>query len=337
MPAEAANVFMLPQAYARETLADILPLPNPLSLQVDPASLCNFKCAFCPTGDPKLIKQSGRSQTFMGLDLYKKIIADISRFERNLKVLRLYKDGEPLLNPHFLDMVRLAKAEPRIERVETTSNGSKLEPVFNEQLVAAGLDRIVLSIEGVTAERYRSFARVRLDFDAFVENVRHLHSIRGDLRIHVKTVAQNLDYAAGEDKKFFDTFGPISDGIYIENTVASWPQFDVDGAAPEETDLYGRQTVRKTICPYLFYTLSINSDGSVSPCCVDWNRELVLGSVADEGLLDIWNGAAMQTLRRQHIVEGLAANPSCGSCGQVHTCTNDNLDGEREKLKKLFV
>src|SRR3546814_5617734 len=118
-------------------------------------------------------------------------------------------------------MVRLAKAEPRIERVETTSNGSKLEPDFNEQLVEAGLDRIVLSIEGVTSERYLSFARVRLDFDQFVENVRHLHSVRGDLTIHVKTVAQNLDYAVGEDRKFFDTFGPLSAGIYLENTVAS--------------------------------------------------------------------------------------------------------------------
>ena len=333
----APNVFMLPQAYERESLADVLPLSNPLSLQVDPASLCNFKCAFCPTGDPKLIKQSGRSQSFMSLDLYKKIIADIGEFKRNLKVLRLYKDGEPLLNPHFLDMVRIAKAEKKIERVETTSNGSKLTPQLNEQLVEAGLDRIVLSIEGVTAERYLSFARVRLDFDRFVENVRHLHSIRGDLKIHVKTVAQNLDLDAGEDRKFFDIFGPISDGIYIENTVASWPQFAVDGAAPDEIDVYGRETVRKSICPYLFYTLSINSDGTVSPCCVDWNRDLAVGSVAEQSLLDIWNGTAMQALRRQHIVEGLAANPSCASCGQVHVCTNDNLDPEREKLKTLFT
>ena len=333
----APNIFMLPQAYERESLADVLPLSNPLSLQVDPASLCNFKCAFCPTGDPKLIKQSGRSQSFMGLDLYKKIIADIGEFKRNLKVLRLYKDGEPLLNPHFLDMVRIAKGEKKIERVETTSNGSKLTPELNEQLVEAGLDRIVLSIEGVTAERYLSFARVRLDFDRFVENVRHLHSIRGDMKIHVKTVSQNLDLAAGEDRKFFDIFGPISDGIYIENTVASWPQFAVDGAAPDDIDAYGRETVRKSICPYLFYTLSINSDGTVSPCCVDWNRDLAVGSVVSESLLDIWNGTAMQALRRQHIVEGLAANPSCASCGQVHVCTNDNLDPEREKLKTLFT
>jgi hypothetical protein len=64
--------------------------------------------------------------------------------------------------------------------------------------------------------------------------------------------------------------------------------------------------------------------------------ELAIGSVATASLIEIWNGEALQALRRQHIAEGLGANPSCASCGQVHACTHDNLDGHREKLKKLF-
>lgn len=333
---DSRKIFVLPKAYPREALGELLPLPNPISMQVDPASLCNFKCAFCPTGDPRLIKQSGRAQTFMKFELFEKIVADISAFERPLKVLKLFKDGEPMLNPNFIEMVKLAKREKKIERVETTSNGSKLGPEFNEKLVASGIDRVVLSVEGVSAERYLSFARVRFDYEAFVENVRHLYSIRGGMKIHIKTVAQNLDYAAGDDRKFFDAFGPISDGIYIENTVASWPQFSVAGAVDKDIDAYGRATVHKKICPYPYYSLSINADGIVSPCCVDWNRELGIGSVATESLLDIWNGEALRALRRQHIFEGLGANSSCASCGQVHACTHDNLDGHREKLKQLF-
>jgi radical SAM protein with 4Fe4S-binding SPASM domain len=331
------KVFMLPKAYPRESLTNLLPLPNPISMQIDPASLCNFKCAFCPTGDPRLIKQSGRAQTFMKLDLFEKIVGDISKFERNLKVLKLFKDGEPMLNPHFLDMVRMAKQEKKIDRVETTSNGSKLGPGFNEALVESGIDRVVLSIEGVTSERYLTFARVKFDYDAFVEKVRHLYSIRGNMKLHVKTVAQNLDYSIGEDKQFFDTFGPISDGIFIENTVSSWPSFAVNGAVDKDIDAYGRETVHKEICPYLFYSLSVNADGVVSPCCVDWNRELAIGNLTTESLFDIWNGEKLRDLRRQHIVDGLASNSSCGSCGQVHACTHDNLDGDRAILKKHFA
>ncbi len=331
---ENGNVFMLPTAYDRAELVDLVPLANPISMQVDPASLCNFKCAFCPTGDPRLIKQTGRGQTFMKMELYEKILAEIAAFKTPLKTLKLFKDGEPMLHPQFIEMVRMAKATKNVARVETTSNGSKLSPEFNEKLVASGIDRVVLSIEGVTDEKYLSFARVRFDFAKFVETVRHLYSIRGNMKLHVKTVAQNLDYAKGEDRIFLDTFGPISDGIYIENTVASWPDFAVADAVPDEVDAYGRETVKKDICPYVLYALSINADGVVSPCCVDWNRELAIGSVAEQTILDIWNGPKMAALRRAHIVDGLSSIPSCASCGQVHACTHDNVDPRREDLIK---
>lgn len=328
-----AKVFILPKAFERVDVVDLVPLPNPISLQVDPASLCNFRCAFCPTGDPHLIKSTGRGQVLMKLPLYEKIVADIERFRTPLRVLRLFKDGEPTLNPHFVDMVRIARRAKTVERIETTTNGSKLSPAFNEAIVDAGLDRIVISVEGVSAARYLAFARVRIDFDAFVANVRHLHSIRGDLKIHVKTVAQNLDFDKGEDRLFLDTFGPYADGIFIENTVSSWPDFDVDGSVPDGVDAYGRDAVRKSVCPYLFYSLSINADGVVSPCCVDWNRTLALGSVADSTIDEIWNGPALRALRRRHLVDGLATVPSCASCGQVHACTHDNFDARAADLR----
>jgi len=330
------NLFILPEAYPREKLEDVTPLANPIAMQVDPASICNFRCDFCPTGDSYLIKTTSRKQMFMQMNLYEKILSEISEFDRQLKTLRLYKDGEPLLHPEFIGMVKAAKAVSTIDRVETTSNGSKLSPEFNQKLVDAGLDRIVLSIEGMTAERYLSVARVRIDMGKFVENIRHLSSIKGKLQIHIKTLSQNLDYGKGEDSAFLDTFGPLADGIYIENTVESWPSFQVENTAPDGIDLYGRKTVYKSICPYIFYSLSINSDGTVSPCCVDWNRELVLGSVESATIMDIWHGEKLNSLRRSHIVDGLKNVSSCNSCGQVHLCTHDNLDPFRDQLKERF-
>jgi MoaA/NifB/PqqE/SkfB family radical SAM enzyme len=45
----------------------------------------------------------------MKMDLYKKIIDDMKKFEHPIKVLRLYKDGEPLINKHFPEMISYAK------------------------------------------------------------------------------------------------------------------------------------------------------------------------------------------------------------------------------------
>jgi hypothetical protein len=61
----------------RQPLQDLIPLPAPYLLYVDPTSACNFKCAFCPTADLELLKQVGRKAAVMPMELYRKIIADL--------------------------------------------------------------------------------------------------------------------------------------------------------------------------------------------------------------------------------------------------------------------
>jgi len=80
----------------RTKLETVIPLIVPFIINVDPADTCNFQCKFCPTGDKYLMKKTpGRNHGIMDFELYKKIIDDICKFEKPIKVLRLYKDGEP--------------------------------------------------------------------------------------------------------------------------------------------------------------------------------------------------------------------------------------------------
>ncbi len=99
--------------------------------------------------------------------------------------------GEPLLHPRFLDMVRLAKE--RGLRVEVTTNALLLDEVLGAGLLSAGLDQLVVSIDGATAE---SFGRVRsgASLERVVANVRRLNDLRGpnygpSMRIGVEFVA----------------------------------------------------------------------------------------------------------------------------------------------------
>lgn len=99
----------------RTKLETGIPFSVPFIINVDPSDLCNFKCKFCPSGDIELMKKVGRSLKNMDFELYKKIINDICEFEKPIKVLRLYKDGEPLLNPRLADIVKYAK-EKNVQR-----------------------------------------------------------------------------------------------------------------------------------------------------------------------------------------------------------------------------
>lgn len=119
-------------------------------------------------------KQSYKKQT-MPFELYKKIIDDLSKFPERLKMIRLVAHGEPLLNPHFTDMVRYTKKAGVCNWIETITNGSRLTPELNDEFAASGLDRIRISVEAPTEEGYKETAGVDIDMEKFTENIRDLY------------------------------------------------------------------------------------------------------------------------------------------------------------------
>ena len=70
----------------RTPLETVIPLATPFIVFVDPASSCNFKCTFCPTGHRDMIAETGRFQGVMKLDLFQKIVDDLAAFEKPITV-----------------------------------------------------------------------------------------------------------------------------------------------------------------------------------------------------------------------------------------------------------
>ena len=60
----------------RTALETVIPLATPFIVFCDPASSCNFKCTFCPTGHRDMIAETGRFQGVMKLEVFQKIIDD---------------------------------------------------------------------------------------------------------------------------------------------------------------------------------------------------------------------------------------------------------------------
>ena len=156
----------------RVKLQDVLPLKTPFSMLIEPSDKCNFRCKFCPTSDLKLMQATeGRNYGNMNFDLYKKVIDDIAEFEDNLKIVHLYNQGEPLLNPYFSNMVEYAKSKKYINKVATTSNAYLLNKELSLRIIQAGLDRIQISIEGINEEQYFNISNVKIDFNKLVDNI----------------------------------------------------------------------------------------------------------------------------------------------------------------------
>jgi radical SAM protein with 4Fe4S-binding SPASM domain len=320
----------------RRDLNEIAPLGVPFVVMVDPASTCNFKCKFCPTGHPELIKSTGRYQGAMKFEVFTKLIDDLQAFPRAIKVLRLYKEGEPLMNKRFADMVAYARRSDRIERIDTTTNGALLTPKTSEKIIAAGINQINISVNGVRDEQFMDLVKAKVSFEKYVENIKYLYNIRGDCEIYVKAIHENL--SEDDRKRFLDIFGDMADRIFFEHLFRNWPEFETD-FFPDQFHVgqYGDPPLERLVCPYIFYSMTVNSDGSVSLCVQDWARKLVVGSVQDQTMEEIWFGKALNNHRMAHLSGCRKDNSTCAKCECMSFGVHDNIDKQASQIKERLT
>lgn len=319
----------------RTRLETVIPLSTPFIIFVDPSDACNFECKFCPTSDKKLMRTVGRPFKIMNFDLYKKIINDICEFDSPIKVLRLYKDGEPLLNPKFPKMIQYAKEKKCCERIDTTTNASLLNQKTNKAIIEAGLDRINISVIGLNANQYSEFSNYKINFQKYVDNISHLYENRQNCEIIIKI---NGDILTDSEKElFYKTFGNIADGVYIEHIISCWPEFELkDVQENKQFGIYGQEIKEISVCPYPFYSFSVNSEGTVSLCFLDWNRNLIIGDAKTESLKSIWSGEKMNEYRKIFLRKERKKIPMCSNCNQLSHGLPDNIDPYASTLLKRF-
>ena len=320
----------------RTPLETVIPLSTPMVVFVDPASACNFQCTFCPTGHRQMIAETGRFQGAMKYDVFTKVVDDLAQFDKPIKVLRMYKDGEPFLNKRLADMIAYAKQSPSIEYIDTTTNGTFLTPDRVGPVLEAGLDKINISVDGMTNETYQEFTKFDFDFQAFVKNVRWLYENKGSCEVVIKIPGELITEA--QRQEFLDTFGDHCDRIFIENFAPCWPEFDVEAhtGVTITKGIYQQDVSETDTCPYIFYGFAVNADGLVSSCFLDWGRKLVIGDVRTDSMKDIWNSDLMNALRLQHLEGRRKENGVCNNCGQLSHCLPDNIDVHRPMLLDKF-
>jgi radical SAM protein with 4Fe4S-binding SPASM domain len=274
---------------------------------LDPSDICNAKCPWCPTGSGEIKKY--RRQQLMEFDLYRKIIDDLARMPEKIKTLRLYMMGEPLLNERFPKMVAYAKATGRFGQIDTTTNGLLLDTNEILRLSDCGLDKIFISVPQNYTKKY-------------VSNVAYFR-LSSDTQLYVKIIGDGL--MESQKERFFDDFGDFTDRIFIENLSPCWPGYDVKGVN-KKVGIYGQPIKEVQVCSYIFYSLAINSDGTVSLCFLDWKHDMILGDLKKESFKDIWNGSKLLNYRKIHLKKVRKLFPPCANCDQLSYGAPDDID-----------
>jgi radical SAM protein with 4Fe4S-binding SPASM domain len=313
----------------REKLIDAAPLPAPWTVFIDTGDPCNYKCSFCPTGHPDLLKQYGRKPVFMSYELFCKVVDDMRGFGRMAKRVNLYKDGEPLLNKRFPDMVRYMRSAQVTETIWVKTNGQLLKPELNKELVSCGLDMIGVSVTGVNAQMFLDISKVKVDYEEYRAGVLDLYQQSRGTTTRISTKIADVGLSAEQKQKFIDDFSDRCDFIAIEG-LHGWSTSEVfDFRLGTNQSFDGTPRAPKIACPLVLYMLAVSSNGDVSICNDDSFHLHRLGNVKDESLVDVWNGARLRDFRLMHLEGRKHENAACKNCDYMQALP-DSIDNDRE-------
>src|SRR5690606_23911827 len=109
-----------------------------------------LRCPECPSG----LRAFSRKQGNLKKDFFKKTI---DQLYKKTFYLTFYFQGEPFINPDFLEMVKYAN-DKKIYTA-TSTNAHFLNDENAKRTVESGLDRLIISIDGTTQEVYENYRR----------------------------------------------------------------------------------------------------------------------------------------------------------------------------------
>jgi len=257
---------------------------------------------------PHSIDNFEMKKGFFDYKLYKKIVKESA--QKGLSSLKLNIRGEPLLHRRLVDMVAFAK-ENGILEVMFNTNGLLLTPQKTRDLVEAGLDYLIVSIDGATKETYERI-RVGGNFNVLKRNLEYFIQYREEKRLNKPLI--RLQFVEMQENTH-----------EVEQYLAMWhDKVDVmtcnrysNRGCGAERKAFDMVSIGRANCYHPWRRLSINWQGGAQMCCGDWNSLCVLGNVNEQTIYEIWHSERFNDYRKKLIARQLDKIPCCKDCPEL--------------------
>lgn len=275
----------------------------PYWLTIDPVNYCNLKCPFCPTGQAR----NSRIRAILSFGNFKKIIDELGPYLIHIDFCNW---GEPFLNRQLSEMIRYAEQYYVDTKVDT--NLAFLTEDEAEKLILSGLDKIIVSIDGITPETYSRY-RVGGDFNKVMQNLKILLKKKRELKrpnpyiTWQFLVFRHNEHEIEEAKKIGRDLGVDHVGItraFIGDK--EWMPLNGEysnyNCSGEEingrlTSGYFKSPEHK-LCNWPWEAIVINPNGSVSPCCSIEDEKDDFGNIFAQPFKEVWNNQSYRIARR---------------------------------------
>lgn len=259
---------------------------------IEITNVCNLDCDFCPKHH-----RERRQLTIEEFDLL------TDKIRGRVCFLYFHLMGEPLLNPYLPQFVTIAR-EKGFKTV-LTSNGTLLHRAMG--LLETLPHKIQLSLhshESNERGELSEYIRQVMTFSVLAAKrgtcmVLRLWNHGGRDKENEEVIRLMETYMPKPWKQRPDGFR-LTDNLYLEfDRKFKWPQVDT---VKEET--YANNVLRtesedkhpQLFCKALLKQIGVLADGSLVPCCLDHNGDVVLGNLLHQSLDEILSSPRAQAL-----------------------------------------
>ena len=295
----------------------------PIFVSVEPANICQLKCPECPVGlRNNVITSSRHNEKFLSPAVWSRILSEI---RDTAWVIQFYFQGEPLLNKDLPIMIREAHDAGLYTIVST--NAQAMTPELATALVASGLDRIIVSMDGLSDASYNAY-RIGGSLEKTKAALRWLRQSKEKSQ-QLKAKSQkpivelqclrlkSNEHEWSELKRVYKSLG--ADRLTLKTAqlydyanghplMPSDPKYSRYILGPD--GLYHRRHLSKG-CFRVWSGCVITTTGEVLPCCYDKAHTFSYGNIMTAPLKDLFCSPHAQAFRKAAMKEQPAICREC--------------------------
>lgn len=197
--------------------------------------------------------------------------------------------------PHIFEFIDEIKTVAPSTLLNMDTNALLLDEEKTERILDSKLDVLLFSLNAATPETYKK-VRGSTKFDKVVSNIHRfleMREQRGYVWPQVKVQLIVMAETRNEVGLFKEQWGEH------EVDVLLIPAINWGGHRPEVQSLMEMPSNRYP-CTFLFNSFSINWDGKVSFCNVDFNHLGIIGDVNVQTIEEVWKSQEFERYRSLH-------------------------------------
>jgi radical SAM protein with 4Fe4S-binding SPASM domain len=310
------------QFYFREHLKRKQRVEYPYNLSnIELTNQCLMKCVMCPR-----TYSMTRAQGLMSFSIFQKVVDEYAADNpAGLKSSEVWLQGfgESLLHPAFDRFIAYGVGKGL--KICLSLNPIMLDEERSHKLLQANPYLLYLSIDGHDDKTFAKIRGLENSYEPSVQRVKDFLALKERLNSKTRVKISMIDFAINkssiaQSRDFWMTQAGVDEFLAKEfvtwnGSIESINEFAGD-KNPYGLTIRQRAGRRFAYCQFPFRLLTVLWDGSVVPCCYDYDAKLILGNVNDESLAVIWNNERTQHLRKS-FMHNQVNNCLCKYCAYL--------------------